>query len=269
MNTSDLLRLYDAQVRGWTGVPAPGFLIENDGPVVRLVGPGPEAHANAVLLANLTDDTVEPAIARQIDFFGGLGHAFEWKHFQHDWPGTLPKRLQVAGFMAHEPETFVALDVAQDLGAIALPNEIRVRHLDVPASFRAIAEIDRAVYGDEKHADWLVETITQEFQADPDAIQIYAAFAGDQPVSVGWMRHKRGDAFGSLWGGMTLPDWRGQRIYSALVLIRAWQARQRGCRWLTVDCRSMSLPILEGQGFQRLSVITPFIWSPAPPETRP
>lgn len=262
MNVSDLLNLYDAEVRGWTGVPSPGFLIERDGPVVRIVGPGPEAHGNAVLLAHLADDAIDEAIARQIAFFKALGHAFEWKHFSHDRPRTLPDRLCAAGFLAQEPETFVALDVAREIASIALPDGITIRHLEDPASLGVIADVNGAVYGDAQDAMWLADTITEEKKADPDSLQVYAAYMGEKPVSIGWMRHKRGDAFGSLWGGSTLPEWRGKGAYSALVAARAQNARTRGCRWLTVDCSPMSLPILERRGFQRLSVITPFIWSP-------
>jgi hypothetical protein len=75
------------------------------------------------------------------------------------------------------------------------------------------------------------------------------------------LRYRQGDAFGSLWGGSTLAEHRGKGIYSAVVAARATEARQRGGRWLTVDCSAMSLPILERRGFQRLAVITPFIWT--------
>jgi len=264
MNTSELLQLYDAEVRGWTGIPSPGFLIVRDGPVVRLVGPGPEPHANAVLLATLAEADVDAVIAREIEFFRALGHAFEWKHFSHDRPGTLDQKLRAAGFRPQEQETFVALDVSQAFDFDALPDGVEVRHLEDPASLRTIAEVNGAVYGDPGDAEWLAETISKEKQADPDQIQIYAAYVGGKPISVGWMRYKRRDAFGSLWGGSTLPEWRGKGVYSALVATRAREARARGCRWLTVDCSSMSLPILERRGFKPLSVITPFIWSPDP-----
>jgi GNAT superfamily N-acetyltransferase len=139
---------------------------------------------------------------------------------------------------------------------------VRIERLVDPAALRAIATVNGTVYGDPDHAAWLLETIVQEKRADPDGIDIYAAYERDHPIGVGWMRHKAGEAFGSLWGGSTLPEWRGRGIYSALVAVRAARARERGCRWLTVDCSPMSLPILKRRGFQVLSVITPFVWSP-------
>lgn len=267
MSASPLLKRYDAEVRGWTGTPAPGFRIERAGAITRLIGPGPEAHGNAVLHADLKASDADSIIADQVAFFGALGHSFEWKHYSHDLPPDLPERLRVAGFVAEERETLVAFDTAREWPSRPLPDEVRIERLVDPASLGVIAVVNGAVYGDTDHASWLAGTIIQEKRADPDSIDIYAAFEQGRPISVGWMRHKRGDAFGSLWGGSTLPEWRSRGVYSALVAIRAARAREHGCRWLTVDCSPMSLPILKRRGFQPLSVITPFIW--APPRARP
>jgi GNAT superfamily N-acetyltransferase len=262
MNATDLLRLYDSEVRGWTGTPSPGFRIERAGPVIRMVGPGPEAQANAILYAQSDGSDTDALIADQIGFFGSLGHAFEWKHHSHDQPSDLRARLRVAGFVPEEPETLVALDTSREFASNDLHADVRIERLDDPASFGAIAVVNGAVYGNDAHAAWLVDTITKEKQANPDGIDVHAAYVGHLPISVGWMRHKRGDTFGSLWGGSTLTEWRHKGVYSALVAARAVRARERGCRWLTVDCSPMSLPILERRGFKPLSVITPFIWSP-------
>jgi len=267
--TAHVLSRYDAEVRGWTGTPAPGFRVERAGPVVRMVGPGPEAHGNAVLAADLDGSDADAVIAGQVAFFGSLGHAFEWKHYSHDHPADLPGRLRAAGFVAQAQETFVALDTALEVRAMPLPPSVRIARLDDPAALQAIAAVNGAVYGDPAHAAWLLETILREKQADPDGIDIYAAYAQDFPISVGWMRHKAGESFGSLWGGSTVPEWRGRGVYSALVAVRAARARDRGCRWLTVDCSPMSLPILTRRGFQALSVITPFVWSPGRPRGQP
>jgi hypothetical protein len=43
---------------------------------------------------------------------------------------------------------------------------------------------------------------------------------------------------------------------------RVAEAQGRGCRWLTVDCSPMSLPILVRCGFTPLARTTPYIWTP-------
>jgi len=200
--------------------------------------------------------TYAPAIA----FFAAAGRSFEWKHFSHDRPVDMPERLKAARFDAQEPETFVALDLEGEVRHRP-PTGIEIRRLDDPWSFGAIAAVNRAVYGDPDHAAWLQRVVADEKRESPDSLSLYAAFEGDRPVSVGWMRHRRGNSFGSLWGGSTLAEYRGRGLYASLVAARAAEARERGCRWLTVDCSPMSLPILERRGFRRLAVITPFIWS--------
>ncbi|NIX76492.1 GNAT family N-acetyltransferase [Microvirga terricola] len=262
MTDKALLSLYDSEVRAWIGQLSPGYVTELAGQVVRLIGPGEQAHDNAVLWTGLDSANADAAIAEQTAFFGSQGRAFEWKHFSHDEPFDLGARLQAAGFVPDDAETLVAFDVAQDPGDRPLPAGIRIERLDDPAACADIATVNGAVYGDSESAAWLAETIAQEKRAAPDSLSIYAAYANDEPISVGWMRHKRGDTFGGLFGGSTLAEWRGKGVYSALVAARAREALARGCRWLTVDCSPMSLPILERRGFRRLSVITPFIWSP-------
>jgi GNAT superfamily N-acetyltransferase len=257
---ADILRRYDREARTRTvGIP-PGFHVEWDGPVLRMSGPDRTASANAVLFARLDEASADAAIARQVAYFATTGRSFEWKHFSHDEPADLPARLTAAGFEADESETFVVLDLSREIVPPA-PNGIEIRRLEDPATFAAITAVNEAVYGSSDHAAWLARMIRDEKRADPDGISVYAAFADGIPVSVGWLRYRQGDAFGSLWGGSTLAEHRGKGIYSAVVAARATEARQRGGRWLTVDCSAMSLPILERRGFQRLAVITPFIWT--------
>lgn len=263
--TSDraLLDLYDRHVRMRTGSLSPGYACERVGQVTRLIGPGPGADSNAVLHAELSQENADAAIATQIAFFRNLGHGFEWKHFSHDEPADLADRLKEAGFEAGEPETLTIFDLSQPFEAPKPDVGIVVDKLDNQASIRnAISRVNEAVYGDRTFAGWIADTIAEEWRADSDAVQIYAAHSAEEFLSVGWMRHRRGDAFGGLFGGSTLEAWRGRGLYSALVAARVEEAKLRDCAFLTVDCSPMSLPILERRGFRPLSTITPHMWSP-------
>ncbi|MDX6313211.1 MAG: hypothetical protein QOF44_2675, partial [Streptomyces sp.] len=68
--------------------------------------------------------------------------------------------------------------------------------------------------------------------------------------------------FASLWGGGTVPAWRGRGIYRALVSHRAGIAAELGYRFLQVDASSQSRPILERLGFTALSTTTPYVFQP-------
>src|SRR5207253_1915163 len=109
---------------------------------------------------------------------------------------------------------------------------------------------------------WLVDSLEAERAVDPDAITIVVAEAGDTAVCAAWVRFTRGTEFATLWGGGTLPAWRGRGIYRAIVAYRANLAALRGFRYLQVDASADSRPILERLGFVAVTTTTPFIWSP-------
>jgi hypothetical protein len=55
----------------------------------------------------------------------------------------------------------------------------------------------------------------------PEVTAMVVAMAGDEPVCSARIEFLPGTSFASLWGGGTVPGWRGQGIYSALVAYRA------------------------------------------------
>lgn len=261
MDKSEILSRFDAEVRTRADAP-PGFTVAWNGPILRMTGPDREAHSNGVLYARLDEASADACIAQEIAHFRAEGRAFEWKMFDYDPPADLARRLEAAGFAAEAQETFVAYDVGREAPFRDAPPGVAIVRIDDPAAFGVIATVNAAVYGRPDHADWLARVMADEKRADPDALSVYAAMAEGTPVAVGWMRHRRAESFGSLWGGATLEPWRGRGVYSALVGARVAEARERGCRWLTVDCSPLSLPILKRRGFEPLSVITPYIWTP-------
>ncbi len=90
---------------------------------------------------------------------------------------------------------------------------------------------------------------------DP-ALALVVAYADGGPVSAGRLQMPEGRVFASMWGGGTVPSHRGRGIYRALVAERAAEARRRGYRYLTVDARASSRPILERLGFVALTGVT-------------
>ncbi|MFC7649888.1 hypothetical protein ACFQX6_63320 [Streptosporangium lutulentum] len=61
------------------------------------------------------------------------------------------------------------------------------------------------------------------------------ALAGRTPISAGRMEFHPGTDFAGLWGGGTLPAWRGRGVFRSLVARRAALAAARGFRYLQVD----------------------------------
>lgn len=84
--------------------------------------------------------------------------------------------------------------------------------------------------------------------------------AGGSPVAGGRVDFHPGTEFASLWGGCTLPEWRGRGVFRALVTHRAALAAARGFRYLQLDGSPDSRPILRRLGFVELATTTPFTY---------
>ncbi len=237
-----------------------------DGPVFRMAGTSAHDYDNGVLYSRFDDNdavaVIEAAISSQVAHFSAIGHAFEWKYHDHDGPACLPDRLAHAGFVASPIETLVVADLERSFSVRPLPDGVEIVHLEDPDEFDALGTVNATVNGDAEHAAWLVEALRSEKRAAPDTLQAYIARVDGAPVSTGWLRLPADSSFASLWGGSTLVEWQRHGIYTNLVARRMADARARGFCWLTVDCSEKSLPLLVRRGFEKLAVITPWIWRP-------
>jgi len=92
----------------------------------------------------------------------------------------------------------------------------------------------------------------------PSTTAAVVALAGQAPVAAGRVEFHPGTEFASLWGGCTLPAWRGRGAFRSLVAHRAALASARGLRYLQVDASPDSRPILQRLGFVQLATTTPF-----------
>jgi GNAT superfamily N-acetyltransferase len=93
----------------------------------------------------------------------------------------------------------------------------------------------------------------------PSTAAAVVAFAGRTPISAGRVEFHAGTDFASIWGGGTLPAWRGRGVFHSLVAYRASLAAARGFRYLQVDASPDSRPILRRLGFVELATTTPFM----------
>jgi GNAT superfamily N-acetyltransferase len=194
--------------------------------------------------------------AREAAFFAGQD--LEWKVFSHDGPPGLEAALAASGFAPDRLETFLVLDLdaAPALGA---DHAMEVRRVTDEAGAADVAAVHAAAFGRETpgRLEQLAARLGDPTQA------LFVAYEGRRPVSSGRLELAPGRAFAGLYGGGTVPDYRGRGAYRALVAARAAEARRRGCRYLTVDALETSRPILERLGFQPLATVR--AWMLAPP----
>jgi GNAT superfamily N-acetyltransferase len=261
LDVADLLATYDAQLRAQVPDRLPeGVRVEHDGPLLRFVGDGPRGFVGYRDLGGLDGPELDELIARQVRIFAERDEPFEWKLHAHDRPADLAERLRAAGFVPEDVETVVIAPVAAVAVDASVPDGVTLREVHERVDLDRIARMLEVIW--KKEQGWLADSIERERAADPEGLTIVVAEHDDMVVCAGWMRFPRGTEFATLWGGGTLPGWRGRGIYRALVSYRAKLAAQRGLRYLQVDASGESRPILERLGFVAVTTTTPFVWSP-------
>jgi GNAT superfamily N-acetyltransferase len=265
-----LLRSYDSQLRTSVHQPLPaGVTVERDGPLYRTLGLDHGGSLDYRDLQGLRGPDLDTLIARQRDIFRARGERVEWKLHGHDEPADLPERLRAAGFLPEEMETVLIGPAAPLAGsAPALPAGVSLRKVTERIDLDRIARMEEAVWGEPR--GWLADGLEKELSADPHSMAIVAAEAAggagsaavSEVVSAGWVRYVAGTDFATLWGGSTLPRFRRQGIYRALVSWRARRALERGVTLLQVDASPNSRPILERLGFIVVTTTTPYVYKP-------
>lgn len=260
MDPQQLLEIYDREQR--REVVYPSVERQELPHLIRHVDP--KGVMSQVLYTDLDADNADNVIAEQIAFFAGQD--FEWKYFSHDRPPDLKERLATHGFEIGEAEAILMLDLEDAPDSLFDPVTLDIRRIHDPDLIREIMTVQARVFGDKDTVDpneenWVAQQLAEELAATPDQVNVYAAYADDDVVvSSAWVRFPENNRFASLWGAATLPTYRKRGFYTALLAIRAQEARQRGRRFLTVDASPMSHPILAKFGFQWITTSHPCTW---------
>jgi GNAT superfamily N-acetyltransferase len=254
-----LLAAYDEQLRGASetaDVPT-----SQDGPVIRVEYPS-RGFVSYRSLEGVEGAELDALIARQRDFFAAKGQAVEWKLRGHDLPADLPDRLRAAGFEPEDQETVLIAQsaaVAERLRDRSVVDGVTVRQVTDRGDFERIAAMESTVWGGDW--SWLADDLVRRHATG--LTDIFVAEAAGQVVSAAWAVYKKNTDFTGLWGGSTLPEWRGKGIYKALVAVRAARAVELGYKYLQVDASDESSPILQRLGFLPVTTTTPWVHTPA------
>jgi GNAT superfamily N-acetyltransferase len=199
-------------------------------------------------------------IAEQRDYFASRGEAVEWKTRAHDLPIGLETRLGAGGFVPEARETVLVGESAAMAGEPAVPEGVRLTQVRERPDLERLAAMKSEVWGADY--SWVAPDLHHRLASDPENLVVLMAEASGVVVSAAWLEINPGTDFAGLWGGSTLPAWRGRGIYKALVSARAQVAAARGVKYLQVDASTDSEPILRRLGFRAITTTTPFVWTP-------
>lgn len=247
MDSEYVLALYDKDER--RDIEQPGMRHEATPFVVRqvdLLG-----RRSTIVYSRLEAAQVDGVIGGEVAYFEGLGHDLEWKLYAHDTPANLDEYLVAQHFEAEDPEAIMVLDLALVPGAMHQSPRHDVRRITDPAGLREVLAVSQAVW--EEDVSELGARLALELRAEPCELAVYVAYMDGVPACCGWLRYDARSQFASLWGGSTLPGYRGRGLYTALLTARMQEARRRGARFVTVDAGAMSRPIVAALGFVQLT----------------
>jgi len=251
VDVSEVLAVFGEQMRR-NPASAPDTSVERDARITRVVGPA--GSWRGVTWSDLRDSDVGVVIDDQIARLTPYGD-WEWKLYSHDEPTDLSDRLVAFGFTREADETVLvaALDEL-DLVASPPPGVELVPVVDGHGVDAVVAVHDEVFGG--THDD-IRRVLLAGLKAQSADVAAVLAVADGVPVSAGRVELPEGRDFASIWGGGTLPAWRGRGVFRSLVAHRAALAAAHGYRYLQVDASPDSRPILQRLGFTELATPTP------------
>lgn len=249
MDVRAALTAFDEQLRRNPPPESPTATVEREPTVVRVLDP---EGWSGVLWSALTPATADAAIARELTRFRTAD--WEWKHYSYDHPADLPARLTAAGFTPEPPETVLLAEISDLDTTPRLPPGITLRRVTTQADLAAFTALHESVFGTR------APRLATKLRETPDSLAVILAVdETGTPVAEARAEFPPGTDFAGLWGGATLPAYRGRGIFRALVAHRAALAAARGIRYLQVDALPTSRPILERLGFTPVAATTPYI----------
>jgi ribosomal protein S18 acetylase RimI-like enzyme len=247
---------FDRQMRR-NPAAEPGDRVEREQRVTRIISAGDGW--NGVLWSDLAQADANAVIDAQVSRFAELARPWEWKYYSYDRPASLPGRLQAAGFVPDPPETLLVAEIAALDLDLEPPAGVELVPVADAHGAAAVVRVHDEVFGGDHAA--IGSAILTGLESQPHPVEAVVALAEGTAICAGRVEFPRDSGFASIWGGGTLPSWRGRGVFRSLVTYRARLAEARGYQYLQVDATSASRPILQRLGFTELATTTPYRYS--------
>ena len=260
IDAAALLRAYDDQLRTDAEVTS-ALAVSRHGPLVLATYGGGRGFVTYRSLP-ADADGVRRLVTVAAEHFAGdpAISEVEWKSRGHDRAPGLHEALVEHGFVPGEPEAIMIGEAAGLVVDVSLPDGVTLRRVTSDADVRAMSAMQSHVFGNDA-SDRIADELIQRLERS-DGLELWVAEARGLVVSAGRLDPVAGTEFAGIWGGATLPEWRGRGIYRALTSVRARSALARGKQFIHSDSTEFSRPILERSGLIAVSTTTPYLWRP-------
>lgn len=258
-DATELLRIYDEHLREISEVRGASTFTRL-GPLWVAVYPGGKGFVSYAKLEGLSAQDIVSlvqSVRRMYEAAPSIESA-EWKTRGHDRAPGLHDALITSGFIPEEEESIMLGNAGLLALDLELPAGVTIRRVYSEQDVRAMSAMQDTVFGGavvEGNAEELLRRLAQH-----DGMQLWVAEAQGQVISAGRLEPVEGTPFAGLWGGATVPEWRGKGVYRAMTAARARAALEAGKLYLHSDSNENSRPILERSGLVRASTTTPYVW---------
>lgn len=222
MINEEVLAAFDEQVRQHPAPDTPNGYVEHDGSVVRSMST--QDGWTGVTWSDVDRTNADAVIVAQVRRFSEQSRPWEWKHYSYDQPADLPDRLLAAGFTPEPAETLLVAEIADLTLDVPPPEDIELRTVVDKHGVDAFVSVHEEGFGGDHSA--VGRTLLAGLSCQTNTAAGVVAYAGSTPVAAGRLEFHPGTDFASLWGGATLPAWRGRGIFRSLVAHRAARRRQ-------------------------------------------
>jgi hypothetical protein len=254
----DLRDAFDTQVRRNVMPDGSGATAEFDVNYVRRVANDGFGWSE-VTWSSLDAMTADQAITAQIDAYHSRNLSFVWRVYDYDEPADLGERLMDAGFINSGTSAVMVAESSRLSREPVLPDGAELLLVRDEAGVDLLIDVHESVFG-HSHEE-LRRSILRRLDVAPQEMDMFVVTASGVPVSSSRVEFSPASDFAALWGGSTVPEWRGKGIYRALVFRRAQLAQEKGYRYLMVLASNNSRPILSQLGFEIISRVTTYSWT--------
>jgi len=216
------------------------------------LSPGTGPHSATVQRVRLGEDEVESAVVELRVFLARQGRTgAEWELGESCTPPDLVKRLVALGLRRDEDEPIaIGMVLRGPLGGPPSPG-VTARRIASLEELLLVREIQRRAFGDGEGTD--LAQARSDFEAEGVTGSTFLACVDGEPAAAAYASYTPLGLL--LFGGATLPAFRGRGAYRALVAARAEEGVARGTPVLVTHAGRMSRPILERLGFESVARI--------------
>ena len=226
---------------------------------------GAHPGSNFVGAIHWSNEEADMRIEEMIAYHRERNIGFQWAVGPTDTPSDLCIRLEKHGLILAGDAATMALSGLDDLDGIPTNPDLKVEILDGfnKKSLDDLAQVLKICF------NWSQEQVDQRMPGLIERMQDerfrkreinYLGSLDGQPVAFGRLELKSGVAY--LGGAATMPEYRGQKIYSSLLRRRLEDARAHGYHLAAINAEPMSRRIVTHYGFKEYARMYIYGWMP-------